>query len=761
MGDAISERSDRVASLNPAQRAAVEHRGSPVLVLAGAGTGKTRAITHRVATLLDEGVEPWRILAVTFTNRAAGEMRERIERLCEGEHETRKIWVGTFHSICARILRQHGTGVGLSNRFSIYDSADQQSVMRKVLDAHKISTKMYSPRGVLGVLDKAKNQGLGPDDLERLGIRDPMLSIARKCYQTYQERLRAADAADFGDLLLHTVRLLRDARRTVGQGQLGDLDPLYRLSRRFDHVVVDEFQDTNPIQAELVDLLSSDAELCVVGDDDQAIYGWRGADVDQILRFADRHPGTEMIRLEQNYRSTTHILDCADAIIRKNRGRLGKTLWSELGEGNPVRVMMLYDEREEARLVAHEARTAIDDGMEPEGIAIFYRTHAQSRVIEDELRRAGISCRIVGGVAFYERLEVKDVLSYLSVLLNPNSDVHVTRIVNRPSRKIGNTTVTKLANRATEEGVSLWKAMEEPEAAGLGAAAARRIRAFVELINELRALVGTMDLPQLMVEVVERTGYRIALAQDDSEESQARLENLQELQGNLIEFVEERPDAGLDDYLELVSLVGGERSEGDRGRAVTLMTIHSAKGLEFERVYLTGMEERVFPHARVLDDPFQMEEERRLAYVAVTRAKRDLTLTMCRRRMLYGQTQVGTPSRFVLDLPAQSTHQIGREITSSPRTPVAAARTVTRQSPSWQDDIEYDEAPDAPFTDDELGVEPEGEGVHLYIGMLLRHKAWGEGELVGWHGSGRSLKLQIKFPTRGLKTVVASFVEPV
>lgn len=762
MGEAISDGSDRTASLNPAQRAAVVHRGSPVLVLAGAGTGKTRVITHRVATLLDEGVPPWRILAVTFTNRAAGEMRERIERLCDSEHEVRKIWVGTFHSICARILRQHGEPVGLSNRFSIYDSADQQSVMRSVLEKLNVSSKMYTPRGVLGILDKAKNRGLGPDELDQLDLHEPVLSVAKKAYAAYQKRLRAADAADFGDLLLHTVRLLRNAvgKANNSAGQLDDLDPLVRLCRRFDHVVVDEFQDTNPIQAELVDLLAGDAELCVVGDDDQAIYGWRGADVDQILRFADRHPGTETVRLEQNYRSTTFILDCADSIIRRNRGRLGKTLWSDLGEGDPVRVLMLESERDEARLLANEAQVAIDEGVEPEEFAIFYRTHAQSRVIEDELRRAGISCRIIGGVAFYERMEVKDVLSYLNVLLNPKSDVHLARIVNRPARKIGTTTVTKLANYATEEGFSLWDAMRDPETAGLGKAAVRRIGEFVAMIEDLRTLVDDADLPQLLLEVVERTGYRVALAADGSDEAHARLENLQELSGNLIEFTEERPEAGLDEYLELVSLVGGERTEGEKGRAVTLMTIHSAKGLEFQRVYLTGMEERVFPHSRVLDDPVQLEEERRLAYVAVTRAKRALTLTMCRRRMLYGQTQVGTPSRFVMDLPREATHQVGRDRPT--RRPAEARPTSppARKGPAWQDDIEYDEGPDAPFTEDELGAADEGDGVHLFVGMMLRHRAWGEGELVGWHGSGRSLKLQIKFPARGLKTVVASFVEP-
>lgn len=729
-------------------------------MLAGAGTGKTRVITHRVASLLEEGVPAWRILAVTFTNRAAREMRERIAALCPDEAQVREMWVGTFHSICVRILRRHGDVLGLTPRFTIYDTGDQSSVMARVLKDLNVSDRLYSPRGVLGHIDRAKNLGLGPDELDPLDLVEPVRSVVAKAYALYQERLRASDAVDFGDLLLHTVNLLRRAERPK-EGQLADLDPMLHLARRFQHIVVDEFQDTNPVQAELVDRLATRAELCVVGDDDQSIYGWRGADVAQILRFADRHPGTQTIRLEQNYRSTMNILRCADAVIGKNRGRLGKTLWSELGDGDPVRVMMLGTERDEGRFIAQRVRSAIDEGAEAEDIAIFYRTHAQSRVIEDEVRRAGLFCRLVGGVAFYERQEIKDVLSYLTVLDNPRSDAHLLRILNRPARGIGATSQAKVVELAAARGCSVWEVLERVDEVGLGRSAARKIEAFVALLRELQEEATRTRLDDLVLRIVEATGYRERLALEDSEESAARLENLQELFGNVAEFVQEVPEGTIAEYLELVSLVGGEHREGDSGRAVTLMTIHSAKGLEFEHVYLTGMEERVFPHARVLDDPTQMEEERRLAYVALTRAKRHLVLTMTARRRLYGQLQVGQPSRFVLDLPAECIARIDTQRPTAPARPVPAARPRSE----WQDDIVYDASVDVPdvvpdLADHDVAPPPEGDAVPLYVGMLVRHKLYGTAEVLGWSGSGERLKLQLRLPTREVKTIMARFVEP-
>jgi len=737
-------------SLNPAQHAAVVHRGSPLLVLAGAGTGKTRVITHRVAALLDEGVEPWRVLAVTFTNKAAAEMRTRIDRLCEGRHATNEIWVGTFHSICARILRRFGQPLGLSPRFTIYDTADGASVMSRILEELDVSDKLYTPRGVLGWIDRAKNRGLGPEELDRLGIVEPVRSVVRKAYTRYQQRLLTADAVDFGDLLLHAVALLRDATGPV-RGQLGDTDPVRKLLWRFQHVVVDEFQDTNPIQGELVDLLAAHGELCVVGDDDQAIYGWRGADVSQILEFGESHEGTEIVRLEQNYRSTGHILQCADAIIRKNSGRLGKTLWTDEGDGDRVRVVVLETERDEARLVAREIRNALDEDASPEDFAVFYRTHAQSRVLEDELRGLGIGCRIVGGVAFYERAEVKDLLSYLVAIHNPASDTHLARIVNRPARGIGTTTVQKLSAHAAERGIPLWEALQRPQEAGVGTAAIKRLRGFVELVERLRARESEVPLDALLEEIVEATGYREALLADGDDESMTRLENVQELVGNVGEFVLENPGAGIADYLERMSLAGGERAEGDRDRAITLMTVHSAKGLEFDSVYLTGMEERVFPHARVVDDPIQMEEERRLAYVAITRARRNLTLTLATRRRIYGQLQVGIPSRFVHDLPPDAVEGLRR----APPRPAPAP--VVRER-SWNDDVVYDATPDVALAPDELEGEA-GEGITLWVGMAVKHKDFGIGELLGWQGVGKNLKFHLRFG--GVtKTILARFCEP-
>ncbi len=732
------------ASLNPEQQRAVVHRGGPVLVLAGAGTGKTRVITHRVAALLEEGIAPWQILAVTFTNKAAAEMRERIGRLCEDE--LRGLWVGTFHSICARILRQHGETLGLSRNFGIYDASDQRTLMTRVLKDQRVSDKLFTPMGVLSHIDKAKNQGLGHAGLEQMGVFEPQLSIVRAAWQEYERRLRAADAADFGDLLVLAVELLRKAGGE-GRGQLGDLDPVVRLRRRFSHVVVDEYQDTNPVQASLVDLLSGQAQLCVVGDDDQAIYGWRGADVAQILSFPERHTGCEVIRLEQNYRSTTHILTCADAIIRRNSGRLGKTLWSDLGPGARVRLVAHEDERAEARRVAGEIANVIAEGEPPDEIAVFYRTHAQSRALEEALRREGVHYRIVGGTRFFDRMEVKDLIAYLRVLVTRSSDLDLLRIINRPGRGIGNKTVEKLAAWAHANGTSLWDALEHAQEAGLGTAARRRVAAVAELMNGLAADTQGLRLDEIAEEVLERSGYREALAANDDIESVGRLENLQEFSGALAEFAIEEPESSLAEYLELVSLATNEDEAATEG--ITLMTVHSAKGLEFDFVYVTGMEERVFPHARSLDDPVAMEEERRLAYVAVTRARRHLTMSYTARRFLYGSTQVNQPSRFVGELPLEAIEEFGAA-RRRPRASREEFAEVAPAAPDWDDDIELDQEYVA-----------ESEGVSLYVGMPVRHRKFGVGDLVGWNGVGDNLKLVLRFPQHGQKTILARFCEPV
>jgi DNA helicase-2/ATP-dependent DNA helicase PcrA len=746
--------------LNPEQQAAVDHRGAPLLVLAGAGTGKTRVITHRVAALMAEGVPAWRILAVTFTNKAAAEMRERIHGLCQDVPEYDRLWVGTFHSICARVLRRHGEAVGLSRNFAIYDTDDQLRVMRRAFKELNIDDRQVSPRAVLSHLDKLKNRGLRVDRIDRLGLDEPVLSLSRKAGARYEQLVRAGDAADFGDLLVLTVELLERAGQGAPGSQLADLDPVLGLRRRFRHVVVDEYQDTNPVQARLVELLAGNAELVVVGDDDQAIYGWRGADVRQILSFPDAHPGCRMIRLEQNYRSTGHILACADAIIRRNTGRLGKELWSELGDGVRVKVRQLADERDEARFVVDEVLGALAEDVPPHEVAIFYRTHAQSRVIEEALTGSAIRYAVYGGLSFFERKEIKDLLAYLRLLTNPGSDVDFERVVNVPPRKIGDTTVERLKAHAAGLGLGLLPALrtlEQSAPPDLSGAALRRLVGFRQLMQELAdSHAAGLPLGELASRVLDLTEYREMLAAEDTEEATERLENLQEFVGALAEFSAEYPDQGLADYLEQVSLAGGEGDRrADQARSVRLMTIHSAKGLEFTRVVLTGMEDGVFPHARSLHDDAQMEEERRLAYVAVTRARRELVITWAARRTLFGQTQVGRPSCFLRDLPADATDRGGR------RPPAMAPRA----EPTWNSDIVYDDdaptaapgvlrrRPVAPPPDDD-------DGPPLFIGMHFRHAKFGAGELIAWDGHGSDLKLHLRFAGAGTKVILARFCEP-
>jgi DNA helicase-2/ATP-dependent DNA helicase PcrA len=522
------------------------------------------------------------------------------------------------------------------------------------------------------------------------------------------------------------------------------------------HVMVDEFQDTNAAQYRMMRALVGPHEnLCVVGDDDQAIYRWRGADVAQILGFPDEHPGCKIIRLEQNYRSTGHILSCADAIIRRNAGRLGKTLWSELGDGHPVKVRQLASEHDEARVVVDQVLDALTEDIPPHEIAVFYRTHAQSRVIEEALAASAIRYAIYGGLSFYDRKEVRDLLAYLRLLTNPGSDVDFERIVNVPARKIGDTTVGHLRAHAQGRGISLMACLGELEQTGLPAGTCRRLEGFRAIMDELvQAHAARMPLGDLASLAMTLTGYREALAAEQTEESQERLENLQEFVGALSEFSTENPEQTLADYLEQVSLTSNSDDRSDQARRVRLMTIHSAKGLEFTRVILTGMEEGVFPHGRSLQDPTQMEEERRLAYVAVTRAKRDLLITYAARRTLYGQTQVNEPSRFLRDLPALATDRGGRR----------SSRMSAPQEPSWNSDIVYDsEQPEvaAPRGQPQRRrpAPPSEEGVHLFVGQHFRHAKFGGGQLIAWDGSGADLKLHLRFTT-GTRVILARFCEP-
>jgi len=629
--------------LNEPQATAVAHTRGPLLVFAGAGSGKTRVITYRIANLVAcARVPPWRILAVTFTNKAAGEMRARLERLC-GPEVARALWVGTFHATCAKLLRAHGAAVGLQPNFVIYDAADQKAVVARALKDLDLDERRYPPRAVLSHIHKHKQEGRGPDEAASHSYID---DVALKIFRAYEGRLRAANAVDFEDLILLVARLLEKTAE-------GD-----RIRRRFDYVLVDEFQDTNATQYRFLrELVRDHGNLCVVGDDDQSIYRWRGADVRNIRGFRRDYPGATMVKLEQNYRSTKRIVAAALGVIARSGEREPKELWTDNSDGAPIRVVAARDERDEAAFVVDAIRRARAEGTDLRQIAVFYRIHAQSRVLEEALRAANVPYQIVGGTKFYDRAEIKDALSYLRVLVNPRSDVDLLRVVNVPARGIGQTTVERLTAWATANDSGLYEALGAVDSIGdLGAAAKKKLGAFRELLEALRLRVERDTPSELLVAVLQATGYLDALKKEDTAEADARVENLQELVSSMQDYEAEAEAAGerptLAGFLERVTLVSDVDSLEEGGRVV-LMTVHGAKGLEFEKVLLTGMEEEMFPYKGV--DPGErdeLEEERRLAYVAITRARHELVMIHTQMRQIFGTTRWNRPSRFLGELPA-------------------------------------------------------------------------------------------------------------
>ncbi len=630
---------DLLAGLNPPQRAAVVHDGTPLLVLAGAGSGKTRVLTHRIAHLIEQGVAPSAILAITFTNKAANEMRERLEGLVGPK--VRAIWAATFHSACVRILRRDAAHVGYERSFAIYDAADQARLLRRCYEDESIDSKRLDPRGVLGAISDAKNKLLAPQDLDIGSFNDEMVV---RLYRRYQERLRANQAMDFDDLLMLTVQLLE-----------GDAEVREHYQQRFQHVLVDEYQDTNHAQYRLVRVLGEpQRNVMVVGDDDQGIYSWRGADVANILDFERDYPDAEIVALEQNYRSTGTILKAANAVVQRNRKRHHKTLWTAEGDGEPIEIVECRDEREEARVVVGEAQRLVDDGGSLSDIAVFYRTNAQSRALEDMLVRSAIPYQVIGGPKFYERAEVKDLLAYLRVAANPADEVSFGRMVTTPKRGLGPGAVSKLAASAAENGVPLTDALDDLDrVTGLQAAQRRGFgeiaRLIVDIREHARAGVGVDRIVDL---ALEASGLRGLLVADGSMEAQGRLENLEELVRVGAEYEARTEEPSLSGFLEEIALYAdADAVETGAGR-LTLMTIHNAKGLEFDHVVIIGMEEGLFPHQRS-ETPEQVEEERRLCYVGLTRARRRLVLTHARTRSFFGGRDWRLPSRFLAEIPPE------------------------------------------------------------------------------------------------------------
>lgn len=630
-------------TLNPMQKEAVLHTEGPLLILAGAGSGKTRVLTHRIAYLIEEKeVNPWNILAITFTNKAAGEMRERVDSLVGFGAES--IWVSTFHSTCVRILRRYIEHLGYTTSFSIYDSDDQKTLMKQVFKTLDIDTKQYKERSVLGIISSAKDKLISPEEFLLNAGQDFRQKKVGEIYREYQNQLKKNNALDFDDLIVKTVELFQN-----------DSQILDYYQERFRYIMVDEYQDTNTAQFKLISLLASKyGNLCVVGDDDQSIYRFRGADIENILSFEQTFPGARVIKLEQNYRSTQNILDAANGVIRHNRGRKEKSLWTANGTGDEILFKQFDDARDEADYIARQIR---DSEFSYQDQAVLYRTNAQSRLLEERCIFYNVPYRLVGGVNFYQRKEIKDILAYLKTVANGVDNLSVLRIINVPKRGIGATSMGRVTMFASEHGMSLYSALREARMVpGLGKAV-EKIGRFISQMECFRAMAQSEEysIQDLIEAILEETGYEEELKAEGEIEAETRMENIQELINKAAAYEEDSQHPSLDEFLEQVALVADIDNVDSSEDRVTLMTLHSAKGLEFPKVYLAGMEDGLFPGMMAVssDDPTDMEEERRLCYVGITRAKKELVITAARKRMTHGETRYCKPSRFVEEIPAE------------------------------------------------------------------------------------------------------------
>ena len=750
-------------SLNPMQREAVLSTEGPLLVLAGAGSGKTRVLTHRVAYLIEEmGVAPWNIMAITFTNKAAGEMRERVDRLVS--HGAEAVWVSTFHSSCVRILRRHIQYLGFDTDFSIYDTDDQKTVMKQVIKALELDPKQYRERALLSQISAAKDQLISPEEFELNAARDYRLRQTARIYREYQNQLKKNNALDFDDLIVKAVELLEESREVREYYQ-----------ERFKYVMVDEYQDTNYAQFKLVSLLAGKyRNLCVVGDDDQSIYRFRGADIKNILSFEETFPGAKVVRLEQNYRSTGHILHAANEVIRHNEGRKEKKLWTENGEGEKVRFRQYDQAYEEADGVVKEIR---DGGWDYKDCAVLYRTNAQSRLLEEKCLLYNIPYRLVGGVNFYQRREIKDILSYLKTIANGRDDLAVMRIINVPKRGIGAASVNRAEIFASANGYSMYSALARVKAIpGMGRAAGK-IQEFVDLIEDFREKLSAReyDLAGLIEDVLERSGYRASLEEEGEVEAQTRLENIEELVNKAAAYEAAAEEPSLGAFLEEVALVADVDAMEDTDDRVTLMTLHSAKGLEFDNVWMCGMEDGLFPSMMAInsEDPVSaIEEERRLCYVGITRARKRLTLTAARQRMVNGETRWHKISRFVDEIPEEEleasrleSKNFGRTISlddgdmpwNRPARP-AGVSTFGRGENAYASRTAAFSQGTAPAFGKAFTV-AKADRLDYEVGDRVRHIKFGDGTVKEIKDGGKDYEVTVEFDTMGQKRMFASFAK--
>ncbi|MUO07652.1 DNA helicase PcrA [Enterococcus faecium] len=738
----MSSKAELLNGMNPRQKEAVLHTDGPLLLMAGAGSGKTRVLTHRIAYLIEEKeVNPWNILAITFTNKAAKEMKERVNAILASGGED--VWVSTFHSMCVRILRRDVDFIGYNRNFTIIDSSEQLTLMKRILKELNIDPKKYDPRSILGTISQAKNSLQTPQDFAKMQ-GSYYEEIAAKCYAAYQKELQYNQCMDFDDLIMNTIRLFEEHP-----------DSLTYYQNKFHYIHVDEYQDTNHAQYTLVNLLAGRfRNLCVVGDADQSIYGWRGADMQNILDFEKDYPDAAVILLKQNYRSTKNILSAANQVIENNSNRKPKNLWTENKEGNKITYYRADNERDETRFIVDRMQEEIRSNHRNYGdFAILYRTNAQSRVMEETLLKANIPYKMVGGHKFYDRKEIKDILAYLNVLVNPQDSISFERIVNSPKRGIGPGSIEKLRSFASLHEWPLLEAAQNVDLANIGGKAGQQLGAFGEMIQEVTQMIPYLTVTELTKEVLDRSGYLEDLKIQNTLEAQARIENLEEFLTVTQEFDKQfeqqneedadAPEEKLTVFLNDLALVSDIDNLEEDASQVTLMTLHAAKGLEFPVVFLIGLEEGVFPLSRALMEESELEEERRLAYVGITRAEEALYLTNAFSRTLYGRTQYNRPSRFVEEIDQELLEIEGMRPTPK-KTPVFAKKTAYS------------------YKQPETAVVPSksatgGENNSWKPGDKVKHKKWGLGTVVRVSGTSKDLELDVAFPSQGVKRLLAAF----
>ena len=729
-------------TLNPRQQEAVFHTEGPLLVLAGAGSGKTRVLTHRIAYLIEEkGVNPWNILAITFTNKAAGEMRERVDDIVGFGAES--IWVSTFHSTCVRILRRHIENLGYTTSFTIYDGDDQRTLMKQILKTMDLDPKQFKDRALLSAISSAKDELVTPEEFMLNAGGDFRQKKVAEVYKEYQKQLKKNNALDFDDLIVKTVELFQSCP-----------DVLEYYQNRFRYIMVDEYQDTNTVQFKFISTLARQyRNLCVVGDDDQSIYKFRGANIRNILDFEKVFPDAKVVKLEQNYRSTQNILNAANGVIANNRGRKEKALWTENEQGEPILFQQFQNGYEEAEYVSGEISKKVRKGeAEYQDFAVLYRTNAQSRLFEEKFLYANIPYKIVGGVNFYSRKEIKDILAYLKTIDNGKDDLAVRRIINVPKRGIGNVTLAKVQAYADSRDISFFEALEEAgEIPGLGKAALK-IQPFVHLIHEMRLSLADMSMQDLIQAILDKTGYAEELKNEDTDESKARLENIDEFINKAVTYEEGAEEPNLSGFLEEVALVADIDSVEDGDNRVLLMTLHSAKGLEFPYVYLAGMEDGLFPSYMSIaaDDPTEeIEEERRLCYVGITRAMKELTITCARCRMVRGETQYNNVSRFVREIPSEL---LARK-SVMPREP---------KKPEVPQNTSYQKAKEAFRTktfDPQQFKVVKADKLDYTVGDQVSHVKFGKGTVLEITEGGRDYEVKVDFERFGVKKMFASFAK--